>query len=82
MLVLNPFSKIIARTPGVQATAKALNVSGDFLAKEVGGRAILPFIDKSVFLKSFQAKLPPFKKWQTFSVTDSNPLKVALKESR
>ena len=79
-LVLNPFSKILARTPGVQATAKALNVSGDFLAKEVGGRIILPFIDKNVFLKSFQAKLPPFKKWQTFSVTDSNPLKVALKK--
>ena len=78
--VLNPLTQIIARTPGVRATAKAFNVSGDFLAKEVGGRIILPFIDKNVFLKSFQAKLPPFKKWQTFSVTDSNPLKVALKK--
>ncbi len=78
--VLNPLTQIIARTPGVRATAKAFNVSGDFLAKEVGGRIILPFIDKNVFLKSFQAKLPPFKKWQTFSVTDSDPLKVALKK--
>ena len=78
--VLNPLTQIIARTPGVRATAKALNVSGDFLAREIGGRALLPFIDKNVFLKSFKAKLPPFKKWQTFSVTNSDPLKAALKK--
>jgi hypothetical protein len=79
-LILNPFTQIIARTPGVRATAKTFNTVADFLAREVGGRTILPFIDKNVFLKSFQAKLPPFKKWGTFSVTNSDPLKAALRK--
>jgi len=79
-LIINPASKIIAKTPGVQPAAKGFNTAANFLAREVGGRIILPFIDKKVALKSFQAKLPPFKDWRTFSVTNSDPLKSALKK--
>jgi hypothetical protein len=79
-LILNPASQIIARTPGVRPTAKAFNVAADFLAKEVGGRVVLPFVSRDAFVKSFKAKLPPFNKWRTFSVTNSDPLKSALKK--
>jgi hypothetical protein len=79
-LIINPASQIIARTPGVRLTAKGFNTAADFLAKEVGGRVILPFVSRDAFVKSFQAKLPPFKDWRTFSVTNSDPLKSALKK--
>ena len=79
-LVLNPITKIAARIPGQQLLAKGFNTSADFLAKEVGGRIILPFVSRNAFVKSFQAKLPPFSKWRTFSVTNSDPLKSALKK--
>ena len=79
-LILNPATQIIARTPGVRATAKGFNITADFLAKEVGGRVIFPFVSRDAFVKSFKAKLPPFNKWRTFSVTNSDPLKSALKK--
>ena len=78
--ILNPATQIIARTPGVRLTAKGFNTAADFLAKEVGGRIILPFVSRDAFVKSFQAKLPPFKDSRTFSVTNSDPLKSALKK--
>ena len=71
---------LLSKVPGSQYVPRAFNTSADFLTREIGGRVILPFVSKGQFLKSFKAQLPEFKKWRTFSVTNSDPLKVALKK--
>ena len=61
---------------------KGVNTGADFITKEAGTRLILAATKegRKVLPKTFKATLPEFSKWRTFSVNNSDPLKVVLKK--
>ena len=61
---------------------KGTTITADFITKEAGTRLLLTATKegRKVLPKTFKARLPEFSKWRTFSVNNSDPLKVVLKK--
>ena len=83
--IANPFvsgvATVLSKTPGLKPTIGAINATGDFIAKELGTRFLLgtTALGRRGIKEVGFAKLPEFKKWRTFSVSDDRPVRAALK---
>jgi len=74
--VINPITKIIARTPGLPTVAKTARATGNFIGKDIATRLVVGVTDPKLLVR----KIPPLKDWKKFTYMSQDPLQVKLKK--
>jgi hypothetical protein len=74
--VINPITKIIAKTPGLPEAAKIARETGNFIGRDVATRLAVSLTNPSLLTR----KIPPLKEWKKFSYMSQDPLQIKLKK--
>jgi len=74
--VINPITKIIARTPGLPTVAKTARATGSFIGKDIATRLAVSVTNPKLLVR----KIPPLKEWKKFTYMSEDPLQVKLKK--
>lgn len=74
--VINPITKVVARTPGLPTVAKTARATGSFIGKDIATRLAVGVTNPKLLLR----KIPPLKEWKKFTYMSEDPLQVKLKK--